>query len=132
VAGPLIVLDAVFQDDIDHDLLGRISRGTVSTEYYWTDRWYNVFRFSDPDRKLIQFYCNINLPPVFDGKVLKYVDLDIDMLVQPDLSYTILDLDDFEVSARLYSYSAALRSGAEQALRDLTALIESSSFPFAE
>ena len=94
--GSLLVLDAVFEEEIQHDLLGTISRGTHSTEYYWLDRWYNVFRFSDPDGKLKSFYCNVNAPPQFDGRVLSYIDLDIDVLVAPDLTYRILDLDDFE------------------------------------
>jgi protein associated with RNAse G/E len=78
--GPLLVLDAVFEDEIEHDLLGTISSGTISTEYYWLDRWYNVFRFSDPDGRLKNYYCNVNQPPRFDGRVLSYIDLDIDVL----------------------------------------------------
>jgi uncharacterized protein len=124
--GALLVLDAVFQEDIEHNLLGQIARGTISTEYYWTDRWYNVFRFSSPDGTLRQFYCNVNLPPTFDGKILSYIDLDIDVLVQPDFSYTILDLDDFEES----NYSEELKTGAQQSLKDLITLIESRDFPF--
>src|SRR6185503_4087998 len=93
---PLLVLDAVFDEEIEHDLLGTISSGTISTEYYWLDRWYNVFRFSDPDQNLKNFYCNINTPPQFDGRVLSYIDLDVDVLVAPDLTYKFLDEDDFE------------------------------------
>jgi protein associated with RNAse G/E len=128
--GTLLILDAVFQEDIDHNLLGRIDRGTISTEYYWTDRWYNVFRFSSPDQTLKQFYCNINLPPEFDGQVLRYVDLDIDVLVNPDFSYSILDRDDFEESARVYSYSEELQASAHQALEEIISLIDSRQFPF--
>ncbi|HEY6803550.1 MAG TPA: DUF402 domain-containing protein [Pyrinomonadaceae bacterium] len=127
---PLLVLDAKFDEDIEHALLGKIASGTLSTEYYWLDRWYNVFRFSDPTRGLKSFYCNINLPPTFDGKLLKYVDLDIDVLVQPDLSHQVLDLDDFDANAKLYSYPAELRDRAHQALAELINLIETHSFPF--
>ena len=103
--GPLLILDAVFDEEIQHDLLGTISSGTISTEYYWLDRWYNVFRFSDPDQKLRNFYCNINVPPQFDGRVLSYIDLDIDVLVEPDFTYKILDEDDFEQNAKRYRLS---------------------------
>ena len=44
------MLDAVFDEEIEHELLGTISSGTISTEYYWLDRWYNVFRFSDSNQ----------------------------------------------------------------------------------
>ena len=127
---PLIVLDARFDRDIQHDLLGTIASGTLSTEFYWLDRWYNVFRFAEPDRSLKSFYCNINMPPVFDGEVLSYVDLDIDVLVEPDFSYRVLDLEDFEANAELYSYPADIRDNAQRALDDLLKLVESRAFPF--
>ena len=128
--GPLIVLDAVFDEEIEHDLLGTVSSGTISTEYYWLDRWYNVFRFSDPDQNLKNFYCNINIPPQFDGRVLSYIDLDIDVLVAPDLTYRILDEDDFEQNAKHYAYPEEVQDSAHRALAELIALVESRSFPF--
>jgi uncharacterized protein len=128
--GPLIVLDAVFDEEIEHELLGKVSSGTNSTEYYWLDRWYNVFRFSSSDRVLQKFYCNINTPPQFDGRVLSYIDLDIDVVVEPDLTYRILDEDDFEQNAKLYAYPEEIRENARRALAELIRLIESRSFPF--
>jgi protein associated with RNAse G/E len=132
IEGPLLVLDAVFDEEIEHDLLGTISSGTISTEYYWLDRWYNVFRFSDPDCQLKNFYCNINQPPVFDGRVLSYIDLDIDVLVAPDLTYKILDVEDFEENATLYAYSTDVQANAQRALSEVIELIESRAFPFNE
>ena len=130
--GPLLILDAVFNEEIQHDLLGTISAGTISTEYYWLDRWYNVFRFSDPDQKLRNFYCNVNVPPRFDGRVLSYIDLDIDVLVEPDLTYKILDEEDFEQNARLFGYPDDVQANARRALADLIELIEARGFPFNE
>ena len=128
----MLVLDAVFEEEIEHDLLGTIALGTVSTEYYWLDRWYNVFRFSDKSGTLKNFYCNVNQPPSFDGRVLSYIDLDIDVLVAPDLTYKILDLEDFEENARRYSYPEDVQANAHRAVKELTELIESRGFPFNE
>jgi protein associated with RNAse G/E len=130
--GSLLILDAQFDQDIEHELLGTISSGTLSTEYYWLDRWYNIFRFSEPTRKLRNFYCNVNSPPHFDGRVLSYVDLDIDVLVNPDFSYQILDLDDFEQNAKLFGYPAEVQSRARRAVDELINLIGARSFPFSE
>ena len=130
--GSLIVLDAVFDEEIKHDLLGTISSGTISTEYYWLDRWYNVFRFSDSNRTLRNFYCNVNQPPSFDGSVLSYIDLDIDVLVAPDFTYKILDVDDFEENAQRYAYPDEVHANARQALAELISLIEARTFPFNE
>jgi len=127
---PLLVLEGAFEEDIEHDLLGTIASGTLSTEYYWLDRWYNVFRFCDPDNSLKSFYCNINVPPRFNGEVLSYVDLDIDVLVQPDFSYRVLDLEDFDRNSQLYSYPDHVRENAQRALVEITQLIEARAFPF--
>lgn len=126
----LLVLDATFEEEIRHPLLGTILRGTRSVEYYWLDRWYNVFRFHEPTGALRNFYCNVNVPPTFDGRVLSYVDLDIDILVAPDLSYTILDEDEFEASDAHFNYPPPVKRGARAALAELVAMIESRRFPF--
>ncbi len=126
----LLVLDARFNEEIQHELLGTIAIGTTSHEYYWFDRWYNVFRFSEPGRELRCFYCNINVPPQFDGRVLSYVDLDTDILVQPDFSYRVLDLEEFAVNAERYGYPPEVKQNAEQALSELIEMIDSRRFPF--
>jgi uncharacterized protein len=130
--GPLLVLDAIFEQEIKHDLLGTIASGTISTEYYWLDRWYNIFRFSDRAGRLKSFYCNVNMPPRFDRQVLSYVDLDMDVLVKPDFSYQVLDLEDFEVNVRAYNYSPEVVENAHAAMAELVQLIETRSFPFDE
>ena len=130
--GSLLVLDASFPEEISHDLLGTIVSGTRSIEYYWLDRWYNVFRFSQPNGELRSYYCNVNTPPEFDGQTLTYVDLDIDILVEPDLTYRVVDLKDFEDNAQRYDYSADVQTNASRALIELIDLIESRTFPFSD
>ena len=109
--------------------MGKIASGTISIEYYWLDRWYNVFRFSDPAGTFQNFYCNVGLPPSFDGQILGYVDLDIDVLVKPDFSYQVLDLEDFDENARRYDYPVEVRDNANVALAELIRMIETRSFP---
>lgn len=130
--GTLLVLDAKFDQEIKHELLGTIALGTTSTEYYWLDRWYNIFRFAQPSGELRSYYCNVNVPPTFDGQVLSYVDLDIDILVEPDFTYRIVDLEDFEVNAKRYNYSLEIQTNAKRALSELVTLIERRSFPFVD
>jgi hypothetical protein len=128
--GSLILLDARFADEVSHDLLGTIAIGTHSLEYYWLDRWYNVFRFAQPDGSLRNYYCNVNVPPSFDGETLSYTDLDLDILVEPDLSYRILDVEDFERNAARYGYSREVQANARRAVSDLVTMIETRVFPF--
>jgi protein associated with RNAse G/E len=127
----LIVLDAEFEDDVSHHLLGNIKRGTRTIEYYWLDRWYNIFRFLETDGATKLYYCNINMPPKISGGILNYIDLDIDVLVQPDLSYQVLDLEEFDANSTLYGYPKELKSQAQQAVDELISLIEERQFPFS-
>ncbi len=127
---PLLVLDASFDHEISHDLLGLIPSGTRSVEYYWLDRWYNIFRLSAPAGQLRNYYCNINVPPIFDGQTLSYLDLDIDILVEPDFSYQILDMEDFEENAARFGYPEFIQASARKALDSLVGIIEARAFPF--
>ena len=130
--GSLIVLDAKFPEEVVHDLLGTIASGTQSFEYYWLDRWYNIFRFALPDGALRNYYCNVNVPAKFDGETLSYVDLDLDILVDPDFSYRVLDVEDFEANARIYGYTEEVKANARQALDELAKMIETRAFPFSD
>lgn len=126
----LVVLDARFAEEIRHPLLGIIAAGTISLEYYWLDRWFNIFRFLQPSGEVLNYYCNINCPPRFEEDVLSYIDLDIDILVRPDFSYRVLDEDEFADNIERYHYPTEVQRNARQALTELIALIESRQFPF--
>lgn len=126
----LLVLDAKFSEEINHPLLGIIEPGTVSIEYYWLDRWYNIFRFLKPNGELRNFYCNVNAPPSFSGGTLSYIDLDIDVLVEADLSFTVLDEDEFAANTLRFNYPNEIRRQAYQALQELIQMIKLRSYPF--
>lgn len=129
--GQMIVLDAEFADEVQHDLLGNISRGTRTIEYYWLDRWYNIFRFLEGDGATKLYYCNINMLPEFSRGILSYIDLDLDILVQPDFAYQLLDLEEFEANAVRYGYPVQVKRQAQKALAELISKIETRQFPFA-
>ncbi len=128
--GSLIVLDAKFPEEVIHDSLGTIVAGTQSLEYYWLDRWYNIFRFSQPSGELRNYYCNVNVPPSFDGETLTYVDLDLDILITPEFSYNLLDLEEFEDNTVRYGYPAEVVANAHEAVNDLLKMIRERAFPF--
>ena len=127
----LIVLDAAFEDDVEHDLLGNIGRGTRTIEYYWPDRWYNIFRFLESDGSTKLYYCNVNMPLSIEGGILSYIDLDIDVLVRPDFSYQVLDLEEFAANAARYGYPEQVRAQTHKAVAELASMIETRQFPFS-
>ncbi len=127
-----IELAGFFDRNITHPTLGQIHKGTLTVEYFWPDRWYNIFKFHEPDGRLKYFYCNIAMPPTFPEGKIEYVDLDIDMIVQPDGSREVLDEDDFAISAKRYHYSDELIARVKTVLGELSELLDKKEFPFNE
>lgn len=126
----LLIFVGEFEKEVSHPQLGIIRRSTVSYEYYWLDRWYNIFRFHEPGGRLRNFYCNINMPPVFENGVLNYVDLDIDILVWTDFKYEVLDFDEFDENSLRFSYSVEVIKKSLATLKEVIDLIETRQFPF--
>ncbi len=126
----LFVFVGEFEKEVKHPNLGVIRRGTVSYEYYWLNRWYNIFRFHEPGGALRNFYCNINMPPKFENGVLDYIDLDIDILVWQDFKYEILDAGEFEENAEKYKYSENLKQTVDLNVKEIINLIENRKYPF--
>jgi uncharacterized protein len=119
-----------FDREITHNDLGVIRLGTISYEYYFKTEWFNVFRFHEPEGDFKFYYCNINMPPKFENNVLDYVDLDLDVLVRKDLSFVILDEDEFAENSKLFGYSAELKLQVETTLNELLLNITQRQFPF--
>lgn len=124
-----LVFIGTFEFDVVHADLGSIKAGTISYEYYWLDRWYNVFAFFDPNGTFRNYYCNVNLLPTFNGSELNYVDLDLDLVVWPDGRAAVLDREDFERNAERFAYSPVVIAKAESALAELLRLANERKFP---
>lgn len=52
----------------------------------------------------VYYYCNLSSPFVFDNNSIKYIDYDLDIKVFPDMSYTLLDEDEYELHRKEMSY----------------------------
>lgn len=119
--GELLECRGIFAETVVHSDLGTISQGTASFERFWLSRWYNVFRFEQPDGNVRNHYFNISMPPKFDGKTLEFVDLDIDIVVWPDGRISTLDLEEFERNRKRFAYSSDVVGTAVQTLNEILA-----------
>ncbi len=124
------IFEGQFEQEIQHPTLGIIRRGTISYEYYWKEKWFNVFRFHEPNGEFKFFYCNLNTPPKFEKWTLDYIDLDIDILVHPDFKVEILDVDEFIQNSKFYAYPIDVFLQMQKGLNELLELIKSVKFPF--
>ena len=129
-ADPLLVFDGEFDRDVVHSHLGTISQGTVSIEYFWFDRWYNIFKFHEPDGAFRNFYCNIAMPPTLHEASLEFVDLDIDLLVDADGNISVLDEDEFRENAARFAYPVDIVASVKTAVEELTGVVHRRDFPF--
>lgn len=123
-------LVGVFDFDVHHEHLGFIRRGTVSYEFFWKNRCYNVFRFHEPEGNFRNYYCNLSLPPKFENGILDFVDLDVDVFVDENYQIKILDSEEFESNAVKYSYPESVKLKVERNLRIIKRRVEGRKFPF--
>jgi protein associated with RNAse G/E len=71
-------------------------------------------------RSLVHTYVFIIRPATIELERLSYVDLDLRMLVQPNLSYEVLTQAEFEQLAETLNYNEETRIGALMAMDTLT------------
>ena len=90
-------------------------KGDRFVEYYFTDRWYNIFTIHDrEDGKVKGWYCNIGKPAEIEDGIVSYVDLALDLWVSAEGKQTVLDEDEFEALALSKELTAAALKGLEE------------------
>lgn len=106
----------------------RFEPGDCFTEYFYTDRWFNIFDIASSDGKRKGWYCNIAEPArIFDDRV-EQVDLLLDVWVNTAGGQLILDENEFAAATTL---SEKQRAGALQGLQTLLHLIQTRQDVFA-
>ncbi len=123
-----IVLRAYFNVDFRDLGYTTFRRGDEFIEFYYFDRWYNVFQVSAPDGTLKGWYANVGLPAELkaEGGELNYVDLALDVWMDPNGAFTVLDQDEFDV---LICEHVELAEAAQRGRETLLALVESGRLP---
>lgn len=106
-------------------------QGDVFVEFYGWERWYNVFQVARPDGTLKGWYCNVGVPPTLDmpKRELSYVDLALDVWVNPDGTHQVLDEDELEALVRSGACSAEQARGAQAGRDALLALVQARALP---
>ncbi len=89
-------------------------------EYYYRDRWFNIFDIANRDSERKGWYCNVAAPAIITDDSIQQVDLLLDVWVYPDGRMLILDEDEFAADITL---SEDLRAKAKQGLQALLQMI---------
>ncbi|HET8911103.1 MAG TPA: DUF402 domain-containing protein [Ktedonobacteraceae bacterium] len=96
-------------------------------EYYYSDRWYNIFEIADSTGERKGWYCNIAEPARFSENQIEQVDLLLDVWVTPAGEPLVLDEDEFAAAQGLSDYQ---RQQARQALQEILLFIARGVDPF--
>jgi predicted RNA-binding protein associated with RNAse of E/G family len=104
--------------------------GDHFTEYFYTDRWHNVFTIhSGQSDALKGWYCNVARPASISPEVVAAEDLILDVWVAPDGTWQVLDEDEFAAD---HTLDQPTREAALKALGILLAQIAAREPPFDE
>jgi hypothetical protein len=119
-------LEAFFnRDDIE---LGYalFKRGDRFVEYFYSDRWYNIFAIHDrDDGRLKGWYCNICRPAQISETAVFCEDLALDLWIPPTGPLHVLDEDEFQA----LPLSAAEREAGEAAVQQLLLMAQKQELP---
>lgn len=125
----LTVIDAVF-NGAPRDLgYMKLENTDLYHEFYYADRWFNIFQVFREDGPLKGWYCNICKPASFFGNEISFVDMVLDVFVYPDRQSLVLDEEDFEKNAETV-YSPGDATKAKSAVAELLAMVEQHQHPF--
>jgi uncharacterized protein len=98
----------------------RFEPGDHFTEYYYTDRWFNIFDIYSVNGTHKGWYCNIAAPAVINDDIIQQIDLLLDVWVNSQGEPLILDEDEFAQDSTL---SEEQRNGARQGLQALLRML---------
>ena len=106
----------------------RFEPGDRFTEYYYTDRWFNIFDIASADGRRKGWYCNIAEPAVIFEDHIEQIDLLLDVWVSAEGKTLLLDEDEFATDTTLTNEQ---RTGAQAGLQALLKLLATRQEAFA-
>ena len=102
-------------------------QGDRFIEWFYTDRWYNIFEIHDiADDRLKGYYCNITRPAIIEPDKISWPDLALDVWIDPKGNIQVLDEDEFATLA----IDDEMRVKARRAVEELRRHVEYRESPF--
>ena len=96
-------------------------------EWFFSDRWYNIFEIASADRALNGWYCNVAALAIITEHTVSCVDLLLDLWVAPDGTTRVLDEDELAADTML---DDVMRAHAFEVLNELMRMVRRRQGPF--
>ena len=97
--------------------------------YFHAEYWFNIICMLREDG--VNYYINMSSPFVYNNGMLKYIDYDLDVKVFPDMTYTILDEDEYEQHKKEMKYPEEIDGILDRNVEKLLSWIKQRRGPFA-
>lgn|SRR5699024_7652167 len=108
---------------------GKRWRTTEPAIFYFDRRfWFNIIMLLKGNE--YYYYCNLSSPFTYKNERLQYIDYDIDVIVESDFTYKIVDEADFEVNRSRFHYPKEVELAIAKNLAELQTWIEERKSPF--
>ncbi|MGP7819231.1 nucleoside tri-diphosphate phosphatase [Niallia sp. 01092] len=97
--------------------------------YFHSQHWFNVIGMIREDG--IHYYCNLSSPFIYDGEAIKYIDYDLDIKIFPDMTFNLLDEDEYERHRVEMNYPSVIDNILKSHVNQLIDWIHQRKGPFA-
>jgi len=84
-------------------------------------QWFNTIAMIREDG--IYYYCNIGSPFTMKHEVLSYIDYDLDVKVYPDMSFVLLDKEEFNLRGQMMNYPPDVVQHVNRAAEEVVAWV---------
>ena len=83
---------------------------------FFADRWYSGGPDLDAQNQVLEYYWNIQTPPLFEPRRIWQYDLELDVRCKADHTCAVVDQDEFEAKVPLYPHEwvKSARSALEE------------------
>ncbi|MED4603165.1 DUF402 domain-containing protein [Paenibacillus validus] len=98
--------------------------------FFVPGEWFNIVALMEEQG--IRYYCNIASPPYVNGRVITYIDYDLDVIRLPAGDIHVVDQEEYERHKQMYHYSAIVDTKVKQGLHDLLARVRGGEPPFQD
>ena len=96
--------------------------------FFYKNEWFNIL--AQLKKYGLFYYCNIASPYTLDGKIIKYIDYDLDLRIFPDNTFKVLDKNEYKYHKMIMRYPKEIDIIVQNSLNKLIKMKEKNEFPF--
>ena len=98
--------------------------------FFYKNEWFNIL--AQLKKYGLFYYCNIASPYVLDGKIIKYIDYDLDLRIFPDGTFKVLDKNEYKYHKKIMHYSEDIDFIVNKEMEKLIKMKENNEGPFSK